>query len=379
MCNNTTIFRILANWKRFLDEDFYLCKMNNESYFKEAITLLEKMISIPALSRNEDERADFLASWLKKRNIEVHRELNNLWCVAPDFNTKKPTILLNSHMDTVKATDGWDHDPYHARNDGNRIVGLGSNDAGASLVCLMQVFRILSTTPQKYNLILGITAEEEITGKNGIEALLPKLPPIALGIVGEPTGMQPAVAEKGLMVLDCVVHGKSGHAARNEGDNAIYKALEAIQWFQDKKFEEQSNFLGPVKMTVTMVNAGTQHNVVPDRCEFVVDVRINEFFTPEKLYDIIKQEVPCEVKARSFRLNSSRIDPGHPVVIACLENGRTPYGSPTLSDQARMPFTTLKMGPGESSRSHTPNEYILLEEIQEGIDLYLEILNGLKL
>jgi acetylornithine deacetylase len=353
--------------------------MNNESYFKEAISLLEKMISIPALSRNEDERADFLSAWLKKRNFEVHRELNNIWCMAPDYHPKRPTILLNSHMDTVKPVDGWEHDPFKPRLDGESLSGLGSNDAGASLVSLIQVFRILSTLPQSYNLILGITAEEEITGKNGIEALLPKLPPIALGIIGEPTGMQPAVAEKGLMVLDCTVHGKAGHAARNEGENAIYKALEAIQWFEKKQFPQQSNFLGPVKMTVTMINAGTQHNVVPDKCEFVVDVRINEFYSPTTLFEEIRKEAPCEVKARSFRLNSSKIDQGHPVVVACLEHGRSPYGSPTLSDQARMPFTTLKMGPGESSRSHTANEFILLEEIQESIDLYLEILDGLVL
>ncbi len=353
--------------------------MNNERHFNEAVELLEKLLSIPALSREEDTRAKYLTKWLEARELEVHRELNNLWCVAPGYDPKRPTILLNSHMDTVKPVDGWEHHPFKPLNDGEKLTGLGSNDAGASLVSLIQAFRILSNMPQSYNLILGITAEEEITGKNGIEALLPKLPPIALGIVGEPTGMQPAVAEKGLMVLDCTVHGKAGHAARNEGENAIYKSLEAIRWFQQKKFPEQSNFLGPVKMTVTMVQAGTQHNVVPDRCEFVVDVRVNEFFTPESLFDEIAKEAPCEVKARSFRLKSSRIDPGHPVVVSCLENGRTPYGSPTLSDQARMPFTTLKMGPGESSRSHTANEFILLEEIQEGINLYVDILNGLSL
>jgi acetylornithine deacetylase len=353
--------------------------MNNESYFKEAVELLEKLISIPAMSRDEEKRAKYLTSWFEKRGIEVHREMNNLWCVSPGYDPKKPTILLNSHIDTVKPVDGWDHDPFHPHNNGERLVGLGSNDAGASLVCLIQAFRILSKVPQSYNLILGVTAEEEITGKNGIEALLPVLPRIDLGIVGEPTGMQPAVAEKGLMVLDCTVHGKAGHAARNEGDNAIYKSLDAIRWFQQKKFPEQSNFLGPVKMTVTMVHAGTQHNVVPDKCEFVVDVRINEFYSPELLFEDICKEAPCEVKARSFRLNSSRIDPGHPVVISCLEHGRVPYGSPTLSDQARMPFTTLKLGPGESARSHTANEFILLDEIQEGIDLYLDILNGLSI
>jgi acetylornithine deacetylase len=353
--------------------------MNSESYFKEAVSLLEQLIAIPALSRNENERADFLSAWLIKRGLQVNREQNNLWCIAPDFDPQKPTILLNSHMDTVKPVEGWTYEPFHPTIVNDRLYGLGSNDAGASVVCLTQVFRILSTIPQSYNLILGITAEEEITGKNGIEALLPKLPPIAFGLVGEPTNMHPAVAEKGLMVLDCTVRGKAGHAARNEGENAIYKALESIQWFQTKKFPEQSNFLGPVKMTVTMVNAGTQHNVVPDKCEFVVDIRINEFYSPKRLYEEICKEVTCEVKARSFRLNSSRIEQDHPAVKACLESGRSPYGSPTLSDQARMPFTTLKMGPGESSRSHTANEFIALKEIQESIDLYFDILNGLLL
>jgi len=353
--------------------------MNNESYYKEAVELLQQMIAIPSLSRKEAERSDFLYAWLKKRGLQVNREQNNLWCIAPGFDSGRPTILLNSHMDTVKPVDGWSYEPFRATMEGNRLYGLGSNDAGASLCCLIQAFRVLCTIPQSYNLILGITAEEEITGKNGIEALLPKLPPIAFGMVGEPTNMHPAIAEKGLMVLDCTVHGKSGHAARKEGENAIYKALPDIEWFRTKEFPLQSNFLGPVKMTVTQLNAGTQHNVVPDLCEFVVDIRINEFYTPESLFEEIKTQVGCEVKARSFRLNSSRIEMDHPVVLACLESGRVPYGSPTLSDQARMPFATLKIGPGQSSRSHTANEYIVLEEIQESIHLYIKILDGLTL
>jgi acetylornithine deacetylase len=371
-------FRV-AKLRKFLLEDSYICVMNYERYHLEAIELLEQLIAIPALSREEDQRAAFLTQWLNQRDILVNRVGNNLWCTDGHMQPEKPTILLNSHMDTVKPVDGWSSNPFKAKNDGERITGLGSNDAGAALVSLIQAFRILSNRPQSYNLILGISAEEEITGKNGIEALLPELPAISLGIVGEPTGMQPAVAEKGLMVLDCSVHGKAGHAARNEGENAIYKALDAIHWFEQKKFPEQSNFLGPVKMTVTMVHAGTQHNVIPDTCDFVVDIRINEFFTPKSLFDIISKEAPCHIKARSFRLSSSSIDTSHPVVVSCLENGRTPYGSPTLSDQARMPFTTLKIGPGESARSHTANEYILIEEIQEGIDLYVDILDQLSL
>jgi len=353
--------------------------MNNECHFKEAVELLEHLIAIPSLSRNEVERADFLSSWMKARGLQVNREQNNLWSIAPGFDSTRPTILLNSHMDTVKPVDGWNFEPFKPTLDGDRMYGLGSNDAGASLCCLIQVFRILSAIPQSYNLVLGISAEEEITGKNGIEALLPKLPPISFGIVGEPTNMHPAIAEKGLMVLDCTVHGKAGHAARNEGINAIYKAMPDIEWFRSMQFPLQSNFLGPVKMTVTQINAGTQHNVVPAVCEFVVDVRINEFYSPESLYEEIRKQVGCEVKPRSFRLNSSRIELDHPAVLACLESGRVPYGSPTLSDQARMPFTTLKLGPGESSRSHTANEFIVLEEIREGINLYFKILDGLTL
>jgi len=353
--------------------------MNTDSYYEEAIELLKQIISISSLSRNENAEAAFLSTWLKERGLKVNREQNNLWCIAPEYDSQRPTILLNSHMDTVKPVDGWKYQPFNATVEGERLYGLGSNDAGASLCSLIQAFRILCGISRSYNLILGISAEEEITGKNGIEALLPKLPPITFGIVGEPTNMHPAIAEKGLMVLDCSVHGKAGHAARDEGENAIYKAIPDIEWFRTTKFPLQSEFLGPVKMTVTQINAGTQHNVVPDLCQFVVDTRINEFYTPESLYEEIQKNVRCEVKARSFRLKSSHIDINHPAVQACLALGRLPYGSPTLSDQARMPFTTLKIGPGESSRSHTANEFIVLDEIREGIALYVKILEGLTL
>jgi len=350
-----------------------------ENYHNEATDLLKQLIAIPAISRSEDKRADFLTAWLTARELTVHRELNNLWCAAPGYKKGRPTILLNSHVDTVKPVEGWTTNPHKPFIENDILYGLGSNDAGASLCCLIQVFRILSALPQSYNLVLGISAEEEITGKNGIEALLPVLPPIDLGIVGEPTNMHPAVAEKGLMVLDCTVHGVAGHAARHEGENAIYKAMKDIEWFRTKTFPLHSNFLGPVKMTVTQVNAGTQHNVIPDSCQFVVDVRINEFYSPEQLYEQIAGCVGCDVKARSFRLSSSRIETDHPVVKACMAAGRVPYGSPTLSDQARMPFTTLKIGPGESARSHTANEYIVLEEMREALGLYIKILDGLSL
>lgn len=353
--------------------------MKYENYYKEAVELLEQLISIQAQSRNEGERADFLTKWLNSRNIETKRVNNNLWTIAPGFDANRPTMLLNSHMDTVRQVEGWESDPYSPLTKDGKLYGIGSNDAGASLCCLIQTFRILSSHPQPYNLVLGISAEEEVTGKNGIDALLPELPKIDLGIVGEPTDMHPAIAEKGLMVLDCSVYGKAGHAARNEGENAIYKSIRDIEWFRTNDYPLKSNFLGPVKMTVTQINAGLQHNVVPDLCQFVVDVRINEFYTPEQLYEDICKNVNCDVKARSFRLRPSSIEQEHPAVKACIKAGRMPYGSPTLSDQARMPFKTFKLGPGSSSRSHTANEYIELDEMAEGLELYVKILDGLSL
>ncbi len=349
-----------------------------DHYYREAVDLLKHLITLPAPSRSENARADYLTQWLTAKGLTVNRELNNLWCVAPGYDVARPTLLLNSHIDTVKPVDGWSRDPFTPEVSDGRLYGLGSNDAGASLCSLIQVFRILSTMTLSYNLVLGLSAEEEITGKQGIEALLPVLPPIDLGLVGEPTNMHPAVAEKGLMVLDCTTHGKAGHAARQEGDNAIYKALKDIEWFRDYAFPLHSNFLGPVKMTVTQINAGTQHNVVPDTCQFVVDVRINEYYTPEEIAATITKSVACTVKPRSFRLRSSHIEMDHPVIQACQAAGRVPYGSPTLSDQARMPFTTFKMGPGESARSHTADEYIELNEIKEAIGLYVNILDGLN-
>jgi len=349
-----------------------------EKYHLEAVELLKSLIKLPAPSRSEDTRVEFMRDWLTERGLTVHRTLNNLWCVAPNFKEGRPTLLLNSHIDTVKPVEGWTRDPHTPFEEDGRLYGLGSNDAGASLCCLIQVFRILSTLPVSYNLVLGLSAEEEITGKSGIEALLPALPPIDLGLIGEPTNMHPAVAEKGLMVLDCTAMGTAGHAARNEGVNAIYKAMKDIEWFKTYAFPLYSNFLGPVKMTVTQIDAGTQHNVIPDRCHFVVDVRINECYSPEELYGLICKEVACEVKARSFRLRSSQIAMEHPIVKSCVAAGRVPYGSPTLSDQARMPFTTFKMGPGESARSHTANEFIVLDEMREALGLYLKILDDLE-
>lgn len=348
-------------------------------YTSEAITLLSSLISIPSISREEEKVADFLQNYIEENGIMTGRSGNNIWCISPMFDIKKPTILLNSHIDTVKPVNGWRKHPFTAKMEDGKLYGLGSNDAGASVVSLFQVYRHLSATQQAYNLIFLASCEEEVSGKNGIESVLPQLPPITLGIVGEPTEMHPAIAEKGLMVLDVQAHGKAGHAARDEGDNAIYKALDDIQWFRTHRFPKESSLLGPVKMSVTQVNAGTQHNVIPDLCSFVVDIRSNECYSNEELYQEICSHIQCEAKARSFRLNSSRIDLEHPFVQRAIRLGRNPFGSPTLSDQALMKFPSVKMGPGKSSRSHTADEFIMISEIEEAISMYIKILDGLIL
>lgn len=354
--------------------------MTDTSYYtSEAVTLLQALIGIPSISREEDAAADFLQTYIEESGIMTGRMGNNVWCISPMFDTSKATILLNSHIDTVKPVNGWRKQPFTPKIDNGKLFGLGSNDAGASLVSLFQVYKHLSATEQKYNLIFLASCEEEVSGKNGIESVLPQLPPITLGIVGEPTEMNPAIAEKGLMVLDVTAQGRSGHAAREEGDNAIYKILPDIEWFRTHQFEKESPLLGPVKMTVTQINAGTQHNVIPDTCSVVVDIRSNECYSNETLFEEIKKHVSSEIKARSFRLNSSSISPEHPIVKRAIALGKTPFGSPTLSDQALMPFTSIKIGPGKSSRSHTADEYIMINEIEEAIDLYIKLLDGLEL
>ena len=351
--------------------------MDKEAMLSEALNLLKVLISTPSMSREEEAAANALQNYMERSGILTNRSGNNVWCVSPQFSLDKPTLLLNSHIDTVKPVSGWQKQPFTPTEVNGKLYGLGSNDAGGSLVCLFQTFCRLTRKEQPYNLIFLASCEEEVSGKNGIESVLPKLPPIALGIVGEPTEMHPAIAEKGLMVLDVTAHGKAGHAAREEGDNAIYHALTDIEWFRTYRFERVSPLLGPVKMSVTQINAGTQHNVIPDRCSFVVDIRSNELYTNEELFSLISQHISSEVTARSFRLNSSHIDASHPVVRRAVELGRTPYGSPTLSDQALMPFPSVKIGPGKSSRSHTANEYILIRELEEALDLYYELLDGL--
>lgn len=350
-----------------------------EQYY-EAIDLLKGMISRPSFSREETVVADYLQKCWSDAGHHVFRKGNNLWIIAPGFDFAKPTLLLNSHIDTVKPAAGWQKDPFlPEETEDDRLYGLGSNDAGASVVSLYEAFTILSAKAQPYNLIFLASCEEEVSGKNGIESVLPELPPIRFAVVGEPTGMRPAIAEKGLMVLDCVATGKAGHAARNEGVNAIYKAIEDINWFSTYQFPEKSDLLGPVKMTVTIIKAGTQHNVVPDRCEFTVDIRSNEFYSNERLFELIKEQVGCEIKARSFRLNSSRTEPEHPFVQRCLMLGKEPFGSPTLSDQALMRFPSVKIGPGDSARSHSADEFIYGPEIRDAITTYVRLLNGLAL
>ncbi len=346
----------------------------------EATGLLQSLIAIPSLSRDEEKAADCLQNYIEMQGMTTGRKGNNVWCLSPMFDLKKPTLLLNSHIDTVKPVSGWRKDPFTPTLEENgKLYGLGSNDAGASVVSLLQVFLTLCRTTQAYNMIFLASCEEEVSGKGGIECVLPELPPIQFAIVGEPTEMQPAIAEKGLMVLDVTAVGKSGHAARNEGDNATYKVLDDIAWFRDYRFARESSLLGPVKMSVTMVNAGTQHNVIPDRCTFVVDIRSNECYTNQELFAEIQKHIRCEAQARSFRLSSSHVSPEHPIVQRAVAMGRVPFGSPTLSDQALMPFPSLKMGPGKTARSHTADEYIMIKEIEEALSLYLNLLDGLYL
>lgn len=344
------------------------------------INLLRELIATPSLSGEEGGTANLLAGFLQGYGVPVERELNNVWARNKSFDPELPTILLNSHHDTVKPSAGYTLNPYEPKEEEGKLYGLGSNDAGGALVSLLAVFMYFYDKPLSgYNVIFAATAEEEISGKNGVSSILPRLGKIDLGIVGEPTLMQMAIAEKGLMVLDCRATGKSGHAARDEGENAIYKAIKDIEWIRNFAFPRVSSFLGPVKMTVTQVKAGSQHNVIPDTCEFVVDIRVNEQYSNREILAYLEKNLASVVKPRSLRLNSSAISLEHPVVVRGMELGLDCYGSPTLSDQALMDFTTLKIGPGDSARSHTADEFIYTEEIERGIDLYIALLEGLKL
>jgi len=341
------------------------------------IELLKKLVAIPSESRNELQKADFLEAWLQEKGCDVRRYGSNLWCIASGYDPEKPTLLLNSHIDTVKPAATWSMDPHCAKEVDGKVYGLGSNDAHASVVSLISTFLKLKETEQAYNLVLALSAEEEVSGQNGLECILDKLPKIDFAIVGEPTGLKMAVAEKGLMVLDCEAVGKSGHAARCEGVNAIYEALPDIEWFKSYKFPKVSETLGPVNMQVTIINAGTQHNVVPDKCTFTVDVRLTDCYTHQEALDIIRSNVKCSVTPRSTRLKPSGVDMNHPVVKRFKAMGGECFGSATMSDQALMPFPSVKIGPGDSSRSHTADEFIYIEEIEKAVNLYYDLFNGL--
>lgn len=353
-----------------------------DELFYDAIDMLKEMIAIPSFSREEKAVADHIEGHLTAFGLNPQRHGNNLWCICPDFDKSKPTLLLNSHIDTVKPAQGWTRDPFTPVEEDDCLYGLGSNDAGASVVTLTAAFRHLSELPRSYNLILLLSCEEEVSGRGGIESVLPLLPKIDVAIVGEPTEMNPAIAEKGLMVLDGEIRGVAGHAARNEGINAIYRAMEVVNTLKELKFDKESAMLGPVKITVSQIEAGTQHNVVPDRCRIVVDVRSTDAYSNEETLRLIREAVPqewCILTPRSTRLNPSGISAEHPLVSRLITLGRTPFGSPTLSDQALMPFPSLKLGPGCSSRSHTADEYIRPSEIRTALHLYTTLLTSLPL
>ena len=341
-----------------------------------AIQLVQELIATPSFSKEEGRTADLIANFLEKQGVPIHRELNNIWAYNQHYDAKKPTILLNSHHDTVRPNKDYTRDPFSPEIVDGKLYGLGSNDAGGCLVALLATFLYFyEEENMQYNFCMAATAEEEISGTDGLEYVIPKLGELAFAIVGEPTQMHLAVAERGLMVLDCTAHGRSGHAARNEGENAIIKAWKDIEWFTTYQFPKVSEEFGPIKMSVTMIQAGTQHNVVPSTCDFVVDVRVTDAYTNEEVLEIVRQYVDCDVKARSTRLKPSSIAKDHPIVQAGMQLGRSTYGSPTTSDQALLDIPSLKCGPGDSARSHTADEFIYVSEIEEGIALYIKMLN----
>lgn len=343
---------------------------------EKALALLKQLIATPSFSKEEGNTAAIIEQFLQANGVTANRYLNNVWAKNKYFDDKKPTLLLNSHHDTVKPNKGYTLHPFSPIEKDGKLYGLGSNDAGGSLVALMAVFLYFcEATGLKYNIVFAATAEEEISGKNGIEILLAELPDIECGIVGEPTQMQMAIAERGLLVLDVMATGKAGHAAREEGENALYNALPDIDWFKNYQFEKISSLLGEVKMSVTVIDTENKaHNVVPSQCRFVVDVRVNELYTFEEILATIQSNIKSEVVPRSLRMRSTSISTEHSLVKAGLKLDRTYYGSPTTSDKALMPFQTLKIGPGDSARSHTADEYLYVDEINKGIELYIELL-----
>ncbi|WMJ75682.1 M20 family metallo-hydrolase [Cytophagaceae bacterium ABcell3] len=350
--------------------------MDIASYKKDAIELLKELIKIESFSKQEDKTADLIVQFLSDRGIETHRKMNNVWAFNKYYDPKKPTILLNSHHDTVRPNSGYTNDPFDPIVKDGKLYGLGSNDAGGCLSSLISTFcYFYDKEDMKYNFVIAATAEEEISGMNGLELVIPDLGELEFAIVGEPTQMDLAIAEKGLMVLDCIAKGKAGHAAREEGENAIYLAIKDIQWLTSYQFKKVSPTLGPVKLSVTVINAGSEHNVIPDTCKYVVDIRITEMYKNEEVLQIIEDNITSEVHPRSVRLKPSSIDPNHPVVLAGIKHGGNTYGSPTTSDQALLSVPSLKMGPGNSKRSHTANEFIWLSEIEQGVERYINMLS----
>ncbi len=350
--------------------------MTLETLTTNAISLLKQLIETPSFSSEENQTAKHITAWLKDHGIAIKRSKNNIWATNKYFEDGKPTLLLNSHHDTVKPNTAYTKDPFKAIEEDGKLYGLGSNDAGGCLVSLMATFVYFYNEKNlKYNLILVASAEEESSGPNGLNSMLPTLPKIDVAIVGEPTLMNLAVAEKGLVVFDAVVKGTPSHAAHPNNDNAIYNTIKTLQWFQDFKFEKTSQALGDVKLTVTQINAGSQHNVVPAEVNLVIDVRVNDAYTNAQIAAVLQDKAPCtSIKPRSLRLNSSSIPMTHDLVKAGIAMGKTTYGSPTLSDQAVLTCPSLKLGPGDSTRSHSADEYIFINEIKEGIETYVELL-----
>ncbi|SNR55077.1 acetylornithine deacetylase [Maribacter sedimenticola] len=351
--------------------------MNQEQLTKSALELLKNLIAIESFSKEEDKTAAAIQAWLASYNIPTERDINNVIAKNKYWDDSKPTLLLNSHHDTVKPNTAYTKNPFDPHIEDGKLFGLGSNDAGGPLVSLLATFvNFYEAENLNHNILMVASAEEENAGENSLRGLLPKLPPIDVAIVGEPTLMQLAIAEKGLVVFDAVVKGTPSHAAHPNTDNAIYNTIDALKWFKNYKFKKTSEALGDVKLTVTQINAGTQHNVVPAHVDLVIDVRVNDAYSNKEIADILKKEAPCSIKERSLRLNSSKIDKDHPLVQSGIALGRSTYGSPTLSDQAALSCQSLKLGPGDSTRSHSANEFIYVHEIEEGIDLYIKLLKG---
>jgi acetylornithine deacetylase len=348
----------------------------SQALFEDALELLKNLIETPSFSKEENKTADIIQIFLENKGISTHRKGNNIWAFSFHENSANPYILLNSHHDTVKPNSGYTKNPFLATEEDGKLFGLGSNDAGGCLVSLIATFCYFYNKPLPFNLILAATAEEEISGKNGIESILDELPSCDLAIVGEPTLMKLAVAEKGLLVIDATVKGKAGHAAREEGDNAIYKALDDLNLIRNYEFKKVSPYLGKTKVTATIVHAGNQHNVIPDICSYTLDVRVTDAYTLEEVFEELKITLTAELSPRSFRLNSSKVPQDHKILQVGKHLGIPQYGSPTLSDQALIPYPSVKIGPGDSARSHTADEFIFIHEIEKGIQDYIKILEG---